>query len=316
MIASIIPLGAKKSVIDWLTINVWLEDDHVKVDFEIVFDVYEAQLEGFTLVLNEPVDNLRTEEGTSLSEPHFLNTHFGTYFFGPSWNIIDEEKGIVNVKGKNLTVVIPKIEVISVDRNAIVTLTFKDVSDSDVVLDRGRYGLAFYLVFNPLEEVLDETRRIFYTRIYDRQLMSEGVLQYLGTMLEHAVHINNVHVYVVLPEEGDIIKAPNHTRYGNVEEGLNPWGIPARLDVYWTFKNVNFPDRDFRILAEYEQGDIKKLILQKDRKRRFMMEIAAAFLVSLLASALISYLQTSIGLGIISFIGFMVVLIVVWIYRR
>ena len=230
--------------------------------------------------------------------------------------MIDEKRRIVRVKGENLTVLVPKIEIGSIDRNAVVTLTFKNEPDTDAVLRKGRYGLAFYLILEPLEEVLDETRRLFYTRIYDRQLISEGVLEDMRAALDYVVHINNVHIYLVLPQNGDIIRAPDHRRYGNLEAGINPWSLPSRLDVYWAFKNVDFPHRDYRILIEYEQGDIKKLILQKERKRRFMIEIAAAFLVSLLASALITYLQTSISLGIISFIGFMVVLIVVWIYRK
>ena len=87
MIASVIPVGTTQVSIDWLTMNIWLEDDHVKVDFEIVFDVQDIPFKGFTIVLNEPLDNLKTElcEETSLSETHFLNEHFGKYFFGSSW---------------------------------------------------------------------------------------------------------------------------------------------------------------------------------------------------------------------------------------
>lgn len=320
MIASVIPVEAEKGAvsIDWLTMNIWLEDGYVKVDFEIVFDVYEAPFKGFTIILNESLKNLKTElcKGTSLSETHFLDEHFGKYFFGPSWSIIDKEKRIVKVKEENLTVLIPAIEIKSIDRNAIVTLMFKDVSGSEEALDKGRHGLAFYLIFEPLEEVLDETRSLFYTRVYDRQLISEGVFTELGTTLENAIHINNVHVYLVLPENGDIIKAPDHTRYGNLEGELNPWGLPARLDVYWVFNNVDFPNRNFRILAEYEQEDIGRLILQKERRRRLMLEVAVAFLVSLLASALITYAQASINLGIISFIGFTIILVVFLIYKR
>ena len=318
MIASVIPVGAKEVSIDWLTMNIWLENNHIKVDFEIVFDVNRGPLKGFTIILNEPLDNLRPEmcKESSLSKTHFLNEHFGKYFFGPLWNVLDRQKGIVSVKGKNLTVLIPVVTIGPKDKNAVVTITFKDVSGTEVVLDIGRYGLAFYLIFEPLEEILDETRRLFYTRIYDRQLISEGVLKNMGTRFENAVQIDTVHVYLVLPKNGDIIRAPDHKRYGNVEKGLNPWGLPARLDVYWEFKNVDFPNRDFRILAEYEQEDIKKLISQKERKQRLTMDITVAFLVSLLASALITYLQASINLGIITFIGFVIILIVFWVYKR
>ncbi len=315
MIASITPLSGNAVSIDWMTLNIWLEDDHVKVDFEIVFEIQNSS-KGFILILNEPVENLRADliNESSLSEKHFLNEMFGKYFFGPSWSITDRTRGIVRVKGENLCVVLPKIEVRSVDKNAVLTLTFKDLAGNEVVLERGRYGLAFYLIFNPLEEVLDETRRLFATRIYDRQLVSNGVFEKLDT--GNTINIKNVHVYLVLPEHVDIIRTSDHTRYGHLEKGLNPWNQPPRLDIYWLFRNVRFPSRNFRILAEYEQKYPENIVLEKKKKQKiFMIEIMTGFLLSLTASALVAYFQTSLSLGIISFAGLMALFIFIWIRR-
>jgi hypothetical protein len=313
MIASIVPKGMLKSEVffEWLTMNIWLEEDHTTVDFEMVFEIESGTLEGFVIVLNEQVKNLKSlksGKGISLSQKHFLDERYARYFFGPSWRIVDRAKQIISVRDRELTVLSPRVTSRHFKENAVIDLSFDLASKEGRQLEKGRYGVAFYLIFGSLEDQIDETKYLFQTRVYDRQLISESVSEKLPIIFQDSVAIKDVHLYVVLPKGGDIVRAPGHTRYGHLEEGLNPWGLPVRLDIYWHFEKVKFPDRNFRVLVEYEAGD---------KKKKLPVDLISGFLVSLLASALIAYLGTSVNLGIISFLaGLLIVVIIIWAFRK